>query len=60
MGRVGVGVTVWLGIELKVEFWAVIVFFLLVILEAHVGQTKFSSSHALSQTLVQNCGKGGS
>ena len=45
MGRVGVRVRGRVRIGSKVAFWAVFDVFLLIILEAHTGQTNVSDFH---------------
>ena len=59
----GVGVTVRAKIRVYtitgIMFRAVFDIFILIILEAHVGQTKFPDFHMLSYKILQYCGKGG-
>ena len=58
-GMVGVGVRVQVRVY-RVLFWAAFDIFRLIILEAHVGQTKFPDLMLYPIIIIRNCGKGGS
>ena len=49
-----------LGLKYQVGFWAVLDFFLLIILELQAGHAKFLELHYLSSTTIKPCGECGS